>query len=146
MKRANRTNALVVELMMAVLFFMLASTVLAQVFGHARVVSNRAEVLTRALAAAQNTADRLYAAGDPEQTLSEEGFTQSEEGLWEKEEEERGSTPRPGWGNDSPRTPSTSEFSCPCSVQELTLVQGKEPYAGRRQSGKKRSLRVSGSF
>jgi len=88
MKRANRTNALVVELMMAVLFFMLASTVLAQVFGHARVVSNRAEVLTRALAAAQNTADRLYAAGDPEQTLSEEGFTQSEEGLWEKEEEE----------------------------------------------------------
>lgn len=88
MKKVNRTNALVVELMMAVLFFMLASTVLAQVFGHARVVSNRAEVLTRALAAAQNTADRLYAAGDPEQTLSEEGFTQSEEGLWEKEEEE----------------------------------------------------------
>ncbi len=88
MKKVNRTNALVVELMMAVLFFMLASTVLAQVFGHARVVSNRAEVLTRALAAAQNTADRLYASGDPGQTLSEEGFTQSEEGLWEKEEEE----------------------------------------------------------
>ena len=88
MKKVNRTNALVVELMMAVLFFMLASTVLAQVFGHARVVSNRAEVLTRALAAAQNTADRLYASGDLEQTLSEEGFTQSEEGLWEKEEED----------------------------------------------------------
>ena len=62
MKKANRRNALLVELLIVVIFFMLASTVLLQVFTASSNQGKKAGAINDALVAAQNTADRLYAA------------------------------------------------------------------------------------
>ena len=61
MKKANRSNALLVELLIVVIFFMLASTVLLQVFTASSNQGKKAGAINDALVAAQNTADRLYA-------------------------------------------------------------------------------------
>ena len=81
MRNANRSNALLVELLIVVLFFMLSSTVLLQVFSTARNQSTLSEKLISASNAAQSAADRLYAAKDAEMLLSEMGWT-LEEDLW----------------------------------------------------------------
>ena len=81
MKSGNRSNALLVELLIVVMFFMLSCTVLLQVFTTARGQSARAEMLTQALNAAQNAADRLYAADDPEKALRDMEF-QEKDGEW----------------------------------------------------------------
>ena len=81
MKSGNRSNALLVELLIVVMFFMLSSTVLLQVFSTARGQSTLSGKLTQALNAAQSMADRLYAAKDPESALTEMGCIQ-EESLW----------------------------------------------------------------
>lgn len=70
MKTANRSNALLVELLIVVMFFMLSSTVLLQVFLTARNQSERAGAITRALNDAQGVADRLYAAKDADAALA----------------------------------------------------------------------------
>ncbi len=75
MKTGNRSNALLVELMIVIMFFMLTTSVLLEVFAKARKMSARAELLTNSLVIAQNTADRLYAADDPEKTLTEMNFS-----------------------------------------------------------------------
>lgn len=79
MRRGNRTNALVVELMIAVLFFMLASVILARVFAYAHNQGVRAQLLTQALAEAQNTADRVYAAQSLAAFLKADGFDEAGE-------------------------------------------------------------------
>ena len=81
MKSANRSNALLVELLIVVLFFMLSATVLLQVFSTARSQSSLAGKLIQASNAAQDTADRLYGAQDAESMLAEMGWTQ-ENDLW----------------------------------------------------------------
>ena len=81
MKSANRSNALLVELLIVVLFFMLSSTVLLQVFSTARSQSALSGKLISASNAAQTAADRLYAAQDAESMLTEMGWT-LEDGLW----------------------------------------------------------------
>lgn len=81
MKNGSRSNALLVELLIVVTFFMLASTVLLEVFAAARKQSGRAGELIHALNGAQSLADRLYAAEDPEGALLEAGG-QWENGLW----------------------------------------------------------------
>lgn len=81
MRSGSRSNALLVELMIVVMFFMIAATVLLQVFVSSRQQSDRAELITYAMAAAQNTADQLYAAQDPEALLGTLGFVQ-ENGIW----------------------------------------------------------------
>ncbi len=81
MKSANRSNALLVELLIVVLFFMLSSTVLLQVFSTARSQSALSDKLIAASNAAQSAADRLYAAQDAEKELTEMGWT-PEDGLW----------------------------------------------------------------
>ena len=81
MKSGNRSNALLVELLIVVMFFMLSSTVLLQVFSTARNQSTLSGRMTQALNAAQSLADQLYAAADPESALTEMGCTQ-EDGLW----------------------------------------------------------------
>lgn len=74
MKTGNRSNALLVELLIVVMFFMLASTVLLQVFAEAHRQSDRAELISGSLAEAQNIADRLYAADDAQAALAQLGF------------------------------------------------------------------------
>ena len=57
MKRQSHSNALLVELLIVVLFFMLASTILLQLFTAARTQSAKAEALTEATFLAQNLAE-----------------------------------------------------------------------------------------
>lgn len=78
MKSGSRSNALLVELLIVVMFFMLSSTVLLELYATSRNQSVRAGVLTKALNEAQNVADRLYTAEDAEATLREMGFEQRE--------------------------------------------------------------------
>lgn len=81
MGKNNRSNVLLVEILMAVLFFMLSATVLVQVFVTARNLTVRAGVETRALVEAQNVADALCAADDPEGALEALEF-KSSHGAW----------------------------------------------------------------
>ena len=85
MKTGNRSNALLVELLIVVLFFMLAATVLLQVFTGASDQGNRAGKTTQALNAAQNVAERLYMAGDAEAVLRDMQFTQEGE-VWTRDD------------------------------------------------------------
>ena len=81
MGTGKRSNALLVELLIVVMFFMLASTVLVRVFASARLESDRSEKLALALNGAQNAADGLTAADDPDAFLASEGFSK-EGGAW----------------------------------------------------------------
>lgn len=81
MKSASKSNALLVELLIVVMFFMLFATVILQVFSTARNQSALSDKLIQASNAAQSAADRLYAAQDAESLLTETGWTR-EEDLW----------------------------------------------------------------
>ena len=74
MVKRNRSNVLLVEILIAVLFFMLSATVLIRVFAAARNMTARAGIETQALAEAQNVADTLYAAENPEAALEQMEF------------------------------------------------------------------------
>ena len=63
MKNHSHSNALLVELLIVVLFFMLASTVLLQLFTAARTQSLRAEELSEATHLAQNLTESCQAGG-----------------------------------------------------------------------------------
>ena len=64
MKARNQNMTLLVELLIAFLFFMLAATVLLQVFAASSRQTQRAGILNDALVTAQNVADRFCAAAD----------------------------------------------------------------------------------
>lgn len=81
MKQGSRVNTLLIELMIVIFFFMLASTVMVQVFADARQCSLRAEARTDALLEAQNIAESISAGSSPEKILSEYGF-QTKEDSW----------------------------------------------------------------
>ena len=83
MVKRNRSNVLLVEILIAVLFFMLSATVLVQVFGTSRNMTVRAGIETQALAEAQNVADTLCAADDIDLKLEELSFI-SAHGVWTK--------------------------------------------------------------
>ena len=74
MKSRNHSNALLVELLIVIAFFMLSAMVLLQVFAKARTLSAQAEVTAQAVAAAQSRADALYASEDPKTVLQQMGF------------------------------------------------------------------------
>lgn len=63
--KTRTLNALLVEILMAMLFFALAATVILQVFVSARTESDRAAEFSGVLFAAQNLADEAYLADDP---------------------------------------------------------------------------------
>ena len=79
MKSGSRSNALLVELLIVVMFFMLSSTVLLELYATARNQSVRAGALSKALNEAQNVADQLYTAEDAEAALVEMGFEKTGE-------------------------------------------------------------------
>lgn len=81
MERNNHLSTLLVEILIAVLFFALSATVLMEMFVAARSQSVYAGVCDEALAEAQNIADRIFAAGDAQALLSQAGFSQ-EDGVW----------------------------------------------------------------
>ena len=88
MKTRNHSNALLLELLIVVMFFMLAATVLLQVFAKARSMGEEAGRTASAVAEAQSRADRLYAAEDPEKALREMGFAaEQDQETWVLREE-----------------------------------------------------------
>ena len=86
MGKGNQLNTLLVEIMIAVLFFALSSTVILETFVVTRNQSRLADVYNVALMEAQNIADKIYASGEVEQTLEQAGFTQ-EGDVWTYTEE-----------------------------------------------------------
>ena len=85
MKERTHGNALLLELMIAIAFFLLAAAVLLQVYGTANAVSLRAARITAALDGVQNAADAVIASGAPEEALSQMGFS-GENGRWTRED------------------------------------------------------------
>jgi len=83
MKSANRSNALLVELLIVALFFMLASPVLLDLYSTARNQSVLSGNMTSALNQVQNVADRLFVEEDTEAALQDMGFERQENG-WAK--------------------------------------------------------------
>mgnify|MGYP007070157646 CR=1 FL=1 len=81
MSNKNRSNVLLLEILIAVLFFMLSATVLIQVFAAARNMTVRSGVESAAVADAQNVAEALYASEDVDMALKEMGFFSSH-GAW----------------------------------------------------------------
>ncbi len=84
MRNKNRSNVLLVEILIAVLFFMLSATVLVKVFVTSRNMTVRSGVQSVAVAEAQNVAEALYAAEDPDQLLADMSFMSSH-GAWSKD-------------------------------------------------------------
>ncbi len=80
MDKNNQSRALLVEILIAVLFFALSATTLLEVFVGARNQSLRAEIANEALFAAQNLSDRLYCAEDAESLLTQAGFSREQDG------------------------------------------------------------------
>ena len=74
MREGHRANALLVELLLVIFFFMIASMTLVQLFGNARQKSGTAEATNQSIMLAQNVAEELYGAENPETRLTELGF------------------------------------------------------------------------
>ena len=80
MRDGHRGNALLVELLFVILFFMLAAMTLTELFGEAKHKTLQARATNVAVMEAENIADDLYAAADPEAKLRELGFEENGEG------------------------------------------------------------------
>ncbi len=76
MKRSHGNNAVLIELVIVLFFFILSFAVLAQIFAGAYVTEERAQLQTRALHEARNMNALLYAAEDRSSFLSDR------EGQW----------------------------------------------------------------
>ena len=70
--KVNHLNALLVEILMAVLFFALSATVILQAFASSHDMGNRSNLAAAALNRGQNLAEQLYAADDMEALLAAE--------------------------------------------------------------------------
>ena len=81
MKEGGRANALLVELLLVIFFFMISAAILAQVFADAKLKSRTAAATNSAMLEGQNIAEDLYGTDDPEAVLKEYGFT-SEGDVW----------------------------------------------------------------
>ena len=86
MKEGGRANALLVELLLVIFFFMLCAAVLVQVFADAKLKSRTAQATNAVMLEAQNLSEELYGAEDPEAVLADYGFTGTEDGMILKHE------------------------------------------------------------
>ena len=87
MREGGRANALLVELLLVILFFMLSATTIVELFAGAKHKTVQARATSEAIMEAQNIADDLYGAEDPEAVLQELGFTKNGDS-WILEEKE----------------------------------------------------------
>jgi len=81
MKEGGRANALLVELLIVIFFFMIAAMTLVQLFAAAKLKSLEARALNNSMLETQNLADELYGSEDPEGLLKEKGY-RSEGDAW----------------------------------------------------------------
>ena len=79
MKEGSRANALLVELLLVIFFFMLSAAILVQVFADAKLKSRTAHAANYSMIEAQNIAEDLYAADDPDAVLKDYGFSREGE-------------------------------------------------------------------
>ncbi len=87
MREGHRANALLVELLLVILFFMLSASTLVELFAGAKHKTIQARATNTAVMEAENLADDLYRAEDPEALLQDYGFTRQDESwILEKEE------------------------------------------------------------
>ena len=87
MREGGRANALLVELLLVILFFMIGSTTLVELFANAKHRTIQARATNTAIMEAQNVADDLYGADDPDAALKALGFSEAD-GVWTLEEDE----------------------------------------------------------
>ncbi len=87
MREGHRANALLIELLLVIFFFMLASVTLVELFAGAKHKTIQAKATNNAIMEAENIADELYGSDDPDATLSALGFT-SDGGVWTLEKDE----------------------------------------------------------
>ena len=80
MREGSRANALLVELLLVIFFFMIGASILVQLFADAKLKSRQARATTVSIAEAQNLAEDLYGAEDPEALLAEQGYEKTEGG------------------------------------------------------------------
>ena len=78
MKEGSRANALLVELLLVIFFFMISAAILVQVFADAKLKSRTAHATNASMLEAQNIAEDLYAAEDPDAVLNAYGFTSND--------------------------------------------------------------------
>ena len=81
MKEGSRANALLVELLLVIFFFMISAAILVQVFADAKLKSRTAHATNASMLEAQNIAEDLYAAEDPDAMLNAYGFTSKDGAL-----------------------------------------------------------------
>lgn len=74
----QRSNALLVELLIVIMFFMLASTLLMEVYAKSHSLSMKAEAIAEAVVDVQNVADSLYLSEEPDQLLASMGFVEQD--------------------------------------------------------------------
>ncbi len=84
-RESSRANALLVELLLVIFFFMISAAILVQLFADARHKSLQARAATSAIAEAQNCAEDLYSQDDPETWLAENGFGKETDNKWSRE-------------------------------------------------------------
>ena len=87
MREGGRANALLVELLLVILFFMIGSTTLVELFANAKHRTIQARATNTAIMEAQNIADDLYGTDDPDAVLKALGFSEAD-GVWTLEEDE----------------------------------------------------------
>ena len=87
MKEGSRANALLVELLLVIFFFMLGATVLVELFAGAKHKTLQARAMNTAVMEAENIADDIYGADDPDAELTALGFTK-ENDTWTRKDKE----------------------------------------------------------
>jgi len=81
MKEGSRANALLVELLLVIFFFMISAAILVQVFADAKLKSRTAHATNASMLEAQNIAEDLYATDSPAAVLDDYGFAEKD-GVW----------------------------------------------------------------
>ena len=78
MKEGSRANALLVELLLVIFFFMISAAILVQVFADAKLKSRTAHATNASMLEAQNVAEDLYVAETPDTVLKDYGFIEKD--------------------------------------------------------------------
>ena len=86
MKEGSRANALLVELLLVIFFFMISAAILVQVFADAKLKSRTAHATNASMLEAQNVAEDLYVTDSPTAVLNGYGFNEKD-GVWTLEKD-----------------------------------------------------------
>lgn len=81
MQKRSQGSMLLIELLIVILFFSLSATVILRLFLYAHNTTNQSGLVNEAILEAENWAERLYAADDREQMLSDMGFTEQDDAM-----------------------------------------------------------------